>query len=295
MRKTLRSTLEQGDFVVAPGVFDMISARMADRMGFHALYMTGYGVSASHLGLPDAGLVGYTDMVSRARTMCEGTRTPLVADADTGFGGLINIRQTVRGYEAAGVQAIQLEDQEMPKKCGHTPNRRVVPMADMVRRLDVALDARASPDFLVIARTDARTGLGIDEALRRGRAYAEAGADMVFVEAPEGEEEFKRIGGELGDRTWLVANMVPRGARSPEIPASTLKAWGFAMAIYPGAGMAVMCAALEGVYRHLEAHGGTAGCDLPAWSIHQMHEFVGFPDVWAFEKRFAETGEAGAG
>ena len=127
----LKSLLGAGEFIVAPGVFEMFSAKIADRLGFKALYMTGYGISASHLGLADAGLVTFRDMVERARTIAAGTRTPLIADADTGFGGLLNVRETVRGYEAAGVQAIQIEDQEMPKKCGHTPNRRVVPLADL--------------------------------------------------------------------------------------------------------------------------------------------------------------------
>src|ERR1039458_9558796 len=156
----LKDILGRGEFVVAPGVFEMFSARIADRIGFKALYMTGYGVSGSDLGLADAGLVTYRDMVERARTIAEGTVTPLIADADTGFGGLINVRETVRGYEAAGVQAIQIEDQEMPKKCGHTPNRRVLPLADALKRIEVALEARKSKEFLVIARTDARTGRG---------------------------------------------------------------------------------------------------------------------------------------
>jgi len=241
---TLRSLLAAGEFVLAPGVFEMFSARIADRMGFKALYMTGYGVSASHLGLADAGLVTYRDMVERARTIAQGTQTPLIADADTGFGGLLNVRETVRGYEAAGVQAIQIEDQEMPKKCGHTPNRRVVPLADAVKRVEVAVEARKSGDFLVVARTDARTALGLDEALRRARAFARAGADILFVEAPESQEEFARIGGELAGEAKLLANMVPTG-RSPMLPAQKLAQLGFSIAIYPGAGMAAACAALE--------------------------------------------------
>src|ERR1700704_5776270 len=148
MTKTsLKSVLESGQFVVAPGVFDMFSARIADRIGFSALYMTGYGVSGSYLGVADAGLVTYRDMVERARTIADGTGVPLIADADTGFGGLLNIRHTVRGYEAAGVQAIQIEDQETPKKCGHTPNRRVVPLEDAVKRIAVAVESRRSADF----------------------------------------------------------------------------------------------------------------------------------------------------
>ena len=285
--KNLRSLLEAKEFIVAPGVYEMFSARIADRMDFKALYMTGYGVSVSHLGLADAGLVTYRDMVERARTIAGGTSKPLIADADTGFGGLINIRETVRGYEAAGVQAIQIEDQEMPKKCGHTPNRRVVPLKDMLKRIEVALDARRSPDFLLIARTDARTAHGIDEAIARGKAFAEAGADIVFVESPESEDEFKRIGDELGGRAWLLANMVPTG-RSPEIAREKLIDYGFSIAIYPSAGMSAACAALEGAYSHLLARGSTQGSPVPAWDMHRMHDLAGFADVWDFEKKYAE-------
>jgi 2-methylisocitrate lyase-like PEP mutase family enzyme len=285
-QQRLKNLLAAGEFILAPGVFEMFSARIADRMGFKALYMTGYGVSASHLGLPDAGLVTYTDMVGRARTIAEGTATPLIADADTGFGGLINVRQTVRGYEAAGVQAIQIEDQEMPKKCGHTPNRRVVPLADMLRRIEVAVDSRRHDDTLIIARTDSRTALGLDEAIRRGKAFAQAGADIVFVEAPESADEFRRVGDSID--AWLLANMVPTG-KSPEIAQGDLQAWGFDIAIYPSAGMGVVCAALEQNYAWLKAHGSTLGSPVPAYDMKQLHELVGFPDVWAFEKRFVEA------
>jgi 2,3-dimethylmalate lyase len=285
----LKSLLQAGEFILAPGVFEMFSARIADRMGFKALYMTGYGISASYLGLADAGLVTYTDMVSRARTIAEGTNTPLIADADTGFGGLINIRQTVRGYEAAGVQAIQIEDQEMPKKCGHTPNRRVVPLADMLRRIEVAVDSRRHDDTLIIARTDARTGLGLDEAIKRGQAFAKAGADIVFVESPESADEFRRVGDSID--AWLLANMVPSG-RSPEIPQEDLKAMGFDIAIYPSAGMGVVCAALQRNYAWLKEHGSTKGSPVPAFDMAQLHELVGFADVWAFEKKYVETGPA---
>jgi 2-methylisocitrate lyase-like PEP mutase family enzyme len=282
----LKTILASGEFVVAPGVFDMFSARIADRTGFLALYMTGYGVSGSYLGVADAGLVTYRDMVERARTIAGGTRTPLIADADTGFGGLINVRQTVRGYEAAGVQAVQIEDQEMPKKCGHTPNRRVIDARDMCRKIEVAVDARTRDDTLIIARTDARTGLGLDEAIRRGREYAKAGADIVFVEAPESEDEFKRAGDAID--CWLLANMVPTG-KSPVVSAEKLKAFGFNIAIYPSAGMSVVCAALEASYGYLKGHGSTDGSPVPAYTMAQLHELTGFPEVWAFEQRFAEV------
>jgi 2-methylisocitrate lyase-like PEP mutase family enzyme len=284
---TLRALLAAGDFILAPGVFEMFSARIADRMGFKALYMTGYGVSASHLGLADAGLVTYRDMVERARTIAQGTKTPLIADADTGFGGLLNVRETVRGYEAAGVQAIQIEDQEMPKKCGHTPQRRVVPLAEAVKRVEVAVESRKSSDFLVVARTDARTGLGLDEALRRARAFAKAGADVLFVESPESEDEFARIGAELAGAAKLLANMVPTG-RSPMICAEKLKQFGFAIAIYPSAGMGAACAALEGAYAHLKTRGSLEGSPVPAYDMGRLHELLGFADVWDFERRHSE-------
>src|SRR5437667_11045284 len=286
MAGELRSLLAKKDFIVAPGVFEMLSAKIADGLGFKALYMTGYGISASHLGLADAGLVTYRDMVDRARTIADGTATPLIADADTGFGGLINVRQTVRGYEAAGVQAVQIEDQEMPKKCGHTPNRRVIAAADMCRKIEVAVDARMRPDTLIIARTDSRTGLGLEEAIRRGQDYAKAGADIVFVEAPESEDECKRVGAEVD--CWLLANMVPTG-KSPVVQADRLKAYGFQVAIYPSAGMSVICAALDANYNYLKSHGSTDGSPVAAYTMAQLHELTGFPEVWEFEKRFAEV------
>ena len=168
---SLRKRLREPGLVVAPGVYDMVSLRLADSFGFDALYMTGFGTVASHMGLPDAGLATYSDMVGRVTAMAGMARTPLIADADTGYGGLLNIRHTVRGYEAAGAAAIQLEDQEFPKKCGHTPGRRVIPMQDMVRKIEVAVDSRRSDDFLIIARTDSRSGLGLDEAIARAKAY----------------------------------------------------------------------------------------------------------------------------
>ena len=288
MAGQLKDLLARDEFIVAPGVFEMLSAKIADRLGFKALYMTGYGISASHLGLADAGLVTYRDMVERARTIVQGTTTPLIADADTGFGGLLNVRETVRGYEAAGVQAIQIEDQEMPKKCGHTPNRRVVPLADAVKRIEVAVEARRSSDFLIVARTDARTGLGMDEALKRAKAFARAGADILFVEAPESEEEFKRVGAELSGAAKLLANMVPTG-KSPVVSAEKLKTYGFSIAIYPSAGMGPACFALHSSYEFLLKNGSTERSPLPAYDMKQLHELVGFADVWEFERKHVET------
>ncbi|HJQ56023.1 MAG TPA: isocitrate lyase/PEP mutase family protein [Vineibacter sp.] len=286
-RPSLRSVLSSGKFVLAPGVFDMITARIADAMEFPALYMTGYGVTAAHLGLPDAGLATYSDMVGRVRAICEGTTTPLIADADTGYGGLVNVRHTVRGYERAGAQGIQIEDQEMPKKCGHTPGRRVIAAEEMALKIKVAVDSRASDDTLIIARTDARTTLGLDEALRRAELYARAGADVIFVESPESEEELARIGRAI-DKP-LLANMVQFG-RTPIVSADRLKAMGFAIAIYPGLALAAVAEAARRTFVHLKDKGTSQAIEVPLYdpktSGQSLHDLIGFPDIWDFEKKW---------
>jgi 2-methylisocitrate lyase-like PEP mutase family enzyme len=272
--------------IAAPGVYDMVSLRMAAAMGFDALYMTGYGTVASHLGLPDAGLASYADMVGRVEAMARMAGTPLIADGDTGYGGLLNVRHAVRGYERAGAAAIQLEDQEFPKKCGHTPGRRVVSADDMVRKIAVAAEARTSPDFLIIARTDARGSLGLAEAIRRARAYAEAGADMLFVESPESEAEMAEIGRELGDMP-LLANMV-EGGRTPMLGNARLAEIGYALAIYPVAGLLSAAAALNTVYRQIRDTGSSLGSSAPLYSFAEMNRLMGFEEVWAFDKAHTE-------
>lgn len=289
MTQTLRQRFANGEFIVAPGVFDMISALTADRMGFPALYMTGYGTVASHLGLPDAGLASYRDMVGRVETIARGTKTPLIADADTGFGGLLNVDHTVRGYELAGACAIQIEDQEFPKRCGHTPGRRVVPCADMVRKIRVAVDARDSRDFLIVARTDARTDLGLDEALRRGEAYAEAGADVLFIESPESEAEMARIG-ERFRGVPLLANMV-EGGRTPVLPRARLQELGYSISIHPGSAFMAAAAACAEIYQTLYDTGATHNSKTPMLPFPEMNELIGFPAVWNFEKRHPETSD----
>jgi 2,3-dimethylmalate lyase len=282
---SLRAKIKAGTFVAAPGVYDMISALIADRMGFSALYVTGYGTVASGLGLPDAGLATYSEMIDRIGRIADMTKTPVIADADTGYGGLLNVRHTVRGYEKAGVTAIQIEDQEFPKKCGHTPNRRVIPMADMERKIRVASDSRSSADFMVIARTDARTGLGLEEAMRRGEAYAKAGADIVFIEAPETEAEMIEIGKRI--EAPLVANIV-NGGRTPMLSASRLAEIGYSMAIFPAAGFLATARALENAYADLLANGATTDSKA-MYSFAEFNKLIGFEEVWAFERKYAET------
>ncbi|MEC7648258.1 MAG: isocitrate lyase/PEP mutase family protein [Pseudomonadota bacterium] len=283
--QTLRRIIDSGEFIVAPGVFEMISARVADQMGFKALYMTGYGATASYLGLPDAGIATYSEMVDCAGRIARGTSTPLIADADTGYGGLLNVHRTIQGYEAAGVQGIQIEDQVTPKKCGHTLGREVVPLAEMVQKIQVACDARSKEDTLIIARTDSRTEHGLDEALRRGEAFAKAGADVVFIESPESEEELQKVGATID--APLLANMVPNG-RTPIIPSETLKEWGFNIAIYPSAGFSAVAETLRQAYTHLSVKGTTLGTEVQTYEDgnRSMHELMGFQDVWDFERKW---------
>lgn len=281
----LRQALKDGSFISAPGVYDLISALIADRMGFKALYATGYGTVASSLGLPDAGLASYTEMIEVIGRIVERTKTPVIADADTGYGGLLNVRHTVRGYEKAGVTAIQLEDQEFPKKCGHTLNRRVVPAADMVRKIQVASDSRSSADFLIIARTDARTALGLEEAIQRGIAYAEAGADIVFVESPESEAEMAEIGRRI-DKP-LLANIVNSG-RTPMLPNEQLKSLGFSVAIYPAVGFLAAGYALQNAYADLQKNGASTAA-VPMADFSEFNKLMGFEDVWEFERRYKES------
>ncbi|PWB65127.1 MAG: carboxyvinyl-carboxyphosphonate phosphorylmutase, partial [Bradyrhizobiaceae bacterium] len=283
-RKTLSARLKEPGLISAPGVFDMISARIADAMGFDALYMTGYGTVASHLGLPDAGLASYTEMVSRVRQIAQGTATPLIADGDTGYGGLLNIDFTVRGYEAAGAQAIQIEDQEFPKKCGHTPGRRVVPIADAAARIRVAREARASKDFLIVARTDARTAHGLDEALRRGEAFLKAGADILFIESPESEAEMARIGRAFD--APLLANMV-EGGRTPILSRDELERLGFRLAIFPVSGLLAAGAALRSVYGEIRAKGSSKDWPGELYAFDAFSRLMGFERVWAFERDHA--------
>lgn len=282
---SLKQRLAQPGLVIAPGVYDMVSLRLADSLGFEALYMTGFGTVASHLGLPDAGLATYSDMVGRVQAMAGMARTPLIADGDTGYGGLLNVQHTVRGYEAAGAACIQLEDQEFPKKCGHTPGRRVVPMEDMVRKIRVAAEARRSSDFLIIARTDARTTLGLSEALRRAEAYARAGADILFVESPESEEEMRTIGRSFD--LPLLANMV-EGGRTPVLSQADLESIGYKLAIFPVTALLAATQAMQSVYQGLRRQGSSAHGTVPLMPFSELTQLMGFQAVWDFDKRHAE-------
>ena len=282
---SLRNKLANREFFVAPGVFDMISAVIAREVGFEVVYAPGYWLTASYLGLPDAGLATFTDMLSRVEKVVEYCGAPVIADADTGFGGLLNVQHTVRGYERAGVTAIQIEDQEFPKKCGHTRNCRVVPLDDMVAKIHVAIEARQSDDFLIVARTDSRSSIGLEEALLRGQAFAAAGADMVFIESLTSEEEIAEAASAVD--APLLANMATGGV-TPIVDANRLAELGYGGAIYPAMTSLAAGAAIERSLRMLKQHGNDGADQLDYFSFERFCRLIGFEEVWAFEERWKD-------
>lgn len=263
----------------------MMSLLVADRKEFPALFLSGYWGMASYLGLPDAGIATYRDFIEQISKMCAVAKTPLIADADTGFGGLLNLDHTVRGYEAAGVQAIQLEDQLSPKRCGHQPGKQVVSSDEMIRRIKVAVDARQSLDFLIIARTDALAIEGVDKAINRGKAYHKAGADIVFVETPNNEHEMRRICKEVPGPQMI--NMA-HGGKTPILPAAQLQDIGYSLAIVPSAPPLAALAAMDAAYDSIK--GGHLNCETQQtlFDFHEFCDLIGFPEIRAFEQKWAD-------
>jgi len=229
-RRTLRTLVARKQGLVVPGAYDGISARLVQRAGFPAVYMTGYGTSASRLGLPDLGFAGLAEMADHARNLAAVLDVPLIADADTGYGNALNVRRTVQAYEAAGVAALHIEDQVAPKRCGHLSGHQVIPRGEFAGKIRAAVEARTDPDFLVIARTDAISAVGVDEALRRGEAAAAAGADVLFIEAPRDEAQVERVARAFD--TPLLYNYAP-GGRSPLLPFPRLRELGYAIILLP--------------------------------------------------------------
>lgn len=265
--------LRAGGMVTAPGIHDGLSARLAAASGAQALYLTGYGVSASLLGLPDAGFLDRPHMLDRIARLTGAAQVPLIVDADTGFG---DVAATVRAYEAAGAAAIQLEDQRFPKRCGHTPGREVVPLGEAEDRVKAALDARQDSAFQIIARTDARTSHGLAAAIERAQAFGELGADILFVESPESVEELAAIARAIPGAKML-ANMVA-GGRTPLLPPRELEAMGFAVAIYPVMGLAASAAALQAAYAGLASGVPDTSAHMP---FAELNSAVGFEAIWA--------------
>jgi len=281
----LRQQLDTGRFFVVPGLQDMIASAVANKVGFPIVYGSGYWLTASGLGLPDAGLASGTQMLDRMATLVQSSRAAVIADADTGYGGLLNVQHTVRGYERAGVTAIQLEDQEFPKKCGHTPYKRCVSADEMAQKIQVACEARQDKEnFLVIARTDARAGDGVDAALRRLEAYDRAGADILFFEAPQSEDEMRTACAHF--RKPMMANMSD-GGKTPILPAARLAEIGYAFAIYPSMTSLVAAAAMEAALQRLKDEGLSQSPEQPMFDFMEFCRLIGFQEVWDFEERWA--------
>lgn len=275
--QSLKALLDSGRTVMAPGAYDALSAKLAAQAGFDAVYMTGFGVSGSELGMPDIGLLTATEMADRARALAEATApVPLIADADNGHGGELNVERMVRLYEQAGVACIQLEDQVFPKRCGHMASKQVIDREDAATKVKAAVNARKSDDFLIMARTDARAVVDLDEALRRGQDFLSAGADILFVEAPQSMEELRLVA-ETFKGAKLVANMVEDG-KTPYLPLDELQELGFALAIYPVSSLLVVADRLRGVYAAMRASGRLPE-DEARMRFSEYNEMIGLNEL----------------
>jgi 2-methylisocitrate lyase-like PEP mutase family enzyme len=269
------------DAVIAPGVYDALTALMVEQAGFHCAYVSGASISFTRIGRPDLGLTTLTEVADSVGNMRERTDIPLIVDADTGFGNALNVRRSVRLLERMGASGIQLEDQTSPKRCGHLAGKSMVSEAEMVGKLKAALDARHSDDTLIVARTDAIAIDGFDAALARAHAYVDAGADVLFVEAMADKEQMARVGSELGSRVPLLVNMV-EGGKTPLTPADELKKLGFSLVIYPGAMVRIVSHAAQAYLQELKAKGTTAGL------LDKMNQFDQIMDLVGLQESIAE-------
>lgn len=285
-RHRLRDALKDG-MVIAPGVYDALSAKIAEAAGAQAVFVTGAGVSASLLGSPDVGLLTMTEVRDHTRNIVRATQIPVVADCDTGYGNPVNVRRTVQEFEDVGVAALFLEDQVAPKKCGHFAGKQVVPVQEMAFKLQAALDARTDPDLVIIARTDARATHGIDEAISRARSYAEVGVDMVFVEAPQTADEVRRVMQELGGTVPVMVNLV-EGGKTPLMPIPELRELGVSLLTYSGSAQKVAIKSMQDLYAGL-----TAERSLEEFypermvSLDERSNLLGLPQVYALEERYS--------
>jgi 2-methylisocitrate lyase-like PEP mutase family enzyme len=278
----LRELLAGPEPVVAPGAYDALSARLAEQAGFDAVYMTGFGASASLLGRPDIGLLSFGEMVDHARRLVQTLGVPLIADADNGYGNALNVARTVREYEAAGVAALHLEDQVSPKRCGHMAGKQVIPAGEMLEKVHAAVETRRSGDLVIIARTDARAVEGLDAALERARSYREAGADVLFVEAPESEREVEAVAEAFPD-TPLLFNGA-EGGRTPPLELERLRELGFRLVLWPLTALFAATRAVQEALARLRAHGMPA--HEGAMSFSDFTDVVGLPEMRRLEESF---------
>lgn len=281
-----RKRLAEKRIIVAPGAYDAMCAKIIQKQGFEAVYMSGAGLSYSLLGKPDIGLLSQTEMATRAAYLSEAVDLPIIADADTGFGNSLNVARTVREYERAGVSCIQLEDQVMPKRCGHMSGKALVSVEEMTAKIRAACDARMDEDFCIMARTDAIAVEGYERALERAFAYREAGADLLFVEAPRTEKMMRELCSALPDCP-LLANMV-EGGRTPLFSASELENMGFRVVIFPGAASRVIAFAVNALMEHLKLAGGTADYLDRMYDFDHLNELLELEAIRRWEQAHAE-------
>jgi 2,3-dimethylmalate lyase len=289
-RQQFRALLAGGAPVVAPGVYDCLSAKVVERSGASAAIVTGAGIAASVLGEPDVGLVTMTEALNQTRNIARSIGIPLIADCDTGYGNPINVRRTVREFEDAGVAALFLEDQVAPKRCGHFAGKQVIEAEEMVQKLRAACEARTDADLLIIARTDARAVHGPEEAVRRARRYVEAGAEMIFVEAPHSAEELALIGKELQPLgVPLMVNLV-EGGKTPLLPVDELARLGYTLVTFSGSLQKTAIKAMQELLASLHATGEvTAFYPERMVSLEERSEILGLPDYFALEQRYAAS------
>ena len=282
----LSELLRSGEMILAPGCYDALGARLIEEAGFSAAYMTGFGTAASRLGRPDVGLLTLSEMVDNARRIAQAVAIPVIADADTGYGNPLNVIRTVHEYEAAGVSAVHLEDQVMPKKCGHMEGKELIRAGEMVAKVRAAVAARRSDDFLIIARTDARAVEGLDAALARARRYRDAGADVLFVEAPQSTEEIERIAAAFPG-VPLLFNYA-EGGRTPPVSHDILRGLGFRIVIFPVSTLLVATAAIRSVLAEIKAKGSPIDALPSMLGFQEFLDFIGIAEIRELEQAFSD-------
>jgi 2-methylisocitrate lyase-like PEP mutase family enzyme len=287
-QNTLRSLLSKPPIVVAPGVYDPLTALIATQAGFHSLYISGAAIAYTRLGRPDIGLVSISEVVDTVSLICDRVDANLIVDADTGYGNALNVERTIRLLERAGANAIQIEDQGFPKRCGHLDDKTLIPAAEMAGKIKAAVDARHSKDTLIIARTDAVAVAGFEQAVERALLYKDAGADVLFVEAPKAREELAKIVKQVGHTLPLMANMV-EGGKTPIMSASELEALGFSLVIFPGGIVRTLAKTAVDYYASLAAHGSTQPFRDRMFNFNELNGLLGTPEMIERGKRYEAT------
>jgi methylisocitrate lyase len=284
--KNLKSMLKSKKPLVIPGVYDALGAKIAQKVGFDAMFQTGYGTSATLFGMPDYGFIGATETVDNARRICRAVSVPVIVDSDTGYGNALSVWKLVKELESAGASGIFLEDQKWPKRCGHMQGKDVVAQEEYTEKLSAAIDARENKDFIIVARTDARATKGLDEAIERGKQNKKTGADAVFVEAPRSIDEMKRIGKEIN--APLVANMIEGGA-TPLSSAETLSKMGFNIILYPLSVLYANTFATMNILQELKKTGDTSKYKQKVVNFDQFNDLVELPKFRKMEKKYEKS------